>query len=168
MTFLWAVIALVGALAAQAALGRWVPQAQRWVDVLLWPVAWYAVARSQRSALIVGCAAGLLQDAWFQTGVFGIHGFSKTLSAWAVGGLGARFELNHVGGRLLGGALLFLSDRLVEIGLLLLLDLSVATPVPLDLAVGAVTTGVLVAAVFWLVERVAGRDSVRRPARRRG
>jgi rod shape-determining protein MreD len=167
VTFVWAVLSLAASLALQAALGRLVPQAQRFVDVLLWPVAWYAVARSQRSAMLVGCAAGLLQDAWFQTGVFGIHGFSKTLAGWAVGGLGARFELNHFWGRLLGGGTLFLADRLIEIGLLLLLDLAVAEPVPLDFGVGAGANGLLVAAAFAIVQRVRGRDAVRRPARRR-
>ena len=167
MTFVWGVLFLAASLALQAALGRWVPQTLRFLDLLLWPVAWYAVARSQRSAMLVGCAAGLLQDAWFQTGVFGIHGFSKTLAGWAVGGLGARFELNHFWGRLLGGGVLFLADRLVEMGLLVLLDLAVTKPIPLDLAVGAGLNGLLVAAAFAIVQRARGQDAVRRPARRR-
>jgi len=63
--------------------------------------------------------AGLLEDAWFHAGIYGLHGFSKTLAGWALGGLGARFDLNHVWGRSLVGAALFLMDRLVEAGLLL-------------------------------------------------
>ncbi len=168
MRLLAAILALALSLMAQAALGQWIPQAPRYVDVLLCPVAWYAIARSQRSAMLAGCAAGLLQDAWFQAGIFGVHGFSRTLLGWALGGLGARFDLNHVGGRLVSGALLWLADRGLETGLLLLLDQAVAPPAPLDLAVGAAVNGLLVTSVFAIVHRVRGREAARRPMRRIG
>lgn len=71
-------------------------------------------------------------------------------------------------GRLLGGGLLFLADRLVESGLLLLLDLAVTRPAPLELAIGMAVNGLLVAGVFAIVQRVRGRDAVRSPTRRRG
>jgi rod shape-determining protein MreD len=168
VSFLIAVVALLVGLAVQATLGRWFPEAQRYVDVLTWPVAWYAVARSQRSAMFVGCAAGLIEDAWFHTGVYGLHGFSKTLAGWALGGLGARFDLNHAWGRMLVGAALFLLDRLVEAGLLLLLNLSIVPLAPLPLVLGAGINGLLVAVIFSIVPKVRGEDSARRPARRRG
>ena len=168
MTFLFAILALLAGLVVQATLGRWFPEAQRFVDVLTWPVAWYAVARSQRSAMFVGCAAGLIEDAWLHAGVFGLLGFSKTLAGWALGGLGARFDLNHAWGRMFVGAALFLMDRLVEAGLLLLLNLSIVAPDPLDLALGAGINGLLVAVVFSIVQKVRGQEAVRRPVRRRG
>lgn len=168
MTFLIAILALLAALIVQATLGRWFPAAQAYGDVLTLPIAWYAVARSQRSAMFVGCAAGLLEDAWFHTGTFGLHGFSKTLAGWALGGLGARFDLNHAWGRMVMGAALFLVDRLVEAGLLLLLNLSIAPLAPLSLALGAGGNGLLVAVVFAIVQKVRGQEAVRRPGRRRG
>ncbi len=168
MTFLVSILALLVALVVQATLGRWFPEALRFVDVLTWPIAWYAVARSQRSAMFVGCAAGLIEDAWFHAGIYGLHGFSKTLAGWALGGLGARFDLNHAWGRMVVGAALFLMDRLVEAGLLLLLNLSIVPLAPLDLVLGAGINGLLVAVVFAIVQKVRGQDAVRRPARRRG
>jgi rod shape-determining protein MreD len=167
VTFVGGLVALLLALVAQATLGRWFPHAQRYVDVLTWPVAWYAVARGQRSAMLVGCGAGLLEDAWFHAGIYGLHGFSKTLAGWALGGLGARFDLNHVWGRSLVGAALFLMDRLLEAGLLLLLNLSIVPLAPAELALGAGINGLLVAVVFSIVQKVRGRDAVRRPGRRR-
>lgn len=168
MTALMALAALAASLTVHAVLGRWIPAAQSYVDPLVWPVAWYAVARSQRSAMLMGCAAGLLQDAWFQAGVFGVHGFSRTLSGWALGGLGARFDLNHFWGQILGGGVLFLADRLIEAGLLLLLDLSLAPLDPVNLLVGAGTNGLLVAAVSAIVSSVRGGEARRGAARRRG
>jgi rod shape-determining protein MreD len=168
VTALLAVLSLFGCLLLQASLGRWLPEAQRYVDALSLPVAWYAIARSQRSAMFMGCAAGLVEDAWFQAGVYGVHGFAKTLSGWALGGIGSRFDLNHFWGRMLGGALLFVVDRLLEAALLLLLNLSIVPLAWTELALGAVVNGLLVAVVFSIVQKVRGRDAVRRPGRRRG
>jgi len=161
VTLLWAVLAIGGSLLFQAGVGQWIPGAQRSVDALLWPVAYYALARSQRSAMFAGCAAGLVQDAWFEAGAFGIHGFSKTLLGWALGGLGGRFDLNHFPGQLVGGALLFVGDRFVEMGLMLLLDLDVGPLRPTALTVAAVINGLLVTAVFAVLQRIFGRQSQR-------
>lgn len=167
MTILTATLALLASLILQAAMGQWVPQAQRYVDAMLWPVVWYSICQSQRSAMFVGCAAGLLQDAWFQAGVFGVHGISKTLLGWILGGFGARFDLNHLGGRLAGGGLFFVADRFVEMGLLLLLGLSVVKPTVSELAIGAAVNAVLVTGVFGLIDRVRGQARRAAPARRR-
>jgi len=69
---------LAGALAVQAMLGRFWPEATRYVDVMLLPVVWYGIAGSQRSGMLVGCAAGLMQDVWFQLGVLGLNGAGKS------------------------------------------------------------------------------------------
>ena len=71
----WAsVLSLIVALALQAGLGRVWPGAHRYVDLFLVPVVWAGVAGTQRSAMFVGCAGGLFQDAWFQVGTFGHSG----------------------------------------------------------------------------------------------
>ena len=78
MIALRAALAVAVALGVQIVLGLWAPSLTRWLDVLMLPVAWYALAVSQRSGLFVGCAAGLLQDAWLQAELFGGSGFSKS------------------------------------------------------------------------------------------
>jgi len=153
-------------LALEALLGRMVPGGRGYVDLMLLPVIWYALNRSQRSALLVGCAGGLLQDAWFQTGVFGMGGFRKTLLGWALGGLAARLDLNHPPGRFLVGATLSMTDQLLEVGLYRLLDLRTAPFGPWQLLLRAMAVGLLAAVVFPIVDRGTGRDSMGRPVGR--
>lgn len=159
-------LALLLSLAFQAALGRWVPGLHRYLDVLLLPVLWYALSLSQRSAMLVGFAAGTLQDAWFQTGVFGISGFSKTLLGWALGGLGARFEMNRVWGWFSAGILTTLADRLLQAGLLRLLDQQPGRLQAAELGLRSAATGLLATLVFAMLNRARRRDAVRRPRRR--
>jgi rod shape-determining protein MreD len=157
VTTLAALVALVAALALQTGLGGIWPDVHRYVDLPLVVVVWYAIARSQRSAMLLGCAAGLLQDAWFRIAVFGMNGFKKTLLGWALGGIASRFDLNQPGGRLVAGTLVGLGDRLLEWPLRRLLDQHVVLPGLLDLAGPALTTGLLVLFAGNIVERAGGR-----------
>ncbi len=169
MNLLRALFALALALAGQAAVGQWSPSLLRYVDLLMMPVAWYALARSQRSAMLIGCAAGALEDAWFQAGIFGLRGFNKTLLGWLLGGLGARVDLNVAWGRGVAGAALPVVDRLCELGLLRLLDLSPGRLDPVELLGRAVAGGLLTLGVFAIVDRAgpaksrAGRRGRRLP-----
>ena len=124
MKLLTVIAVLAVGLALQTGLGRVWPDASRYVDVMMVPVVWYGIAGSQRSGMLVGCAAGLLQDAWFQAGAFGINGFKKTLIGWVLGGLGSRFDLNSTPSRFVFGAVATLSDSLLDLGLRQLLDQS--------------------------------------------
>jgi rod shape-determining protein MreD len=162
VTPLRAVLALALGLAVEIALGRWAPAARAYVDVMMVPVAWYGIARSQRSAMLAGCAAGLLQDAWFEAGVFGMNGFVKTLLGWALGGLGGRFDLNQAAGRLAAGAVLSVTGRVLEAGVLRLLDRAPGPLDPVNLLARGVTGGLLVALVFVILNRVRGRSAVQR------
>ena len=152
-----AVAVLALCLAARAVAGRVIPEAGGYVDIMLVPVVWYAIAVSQRSGMLVGCAAGLLEDAWFQTGAFGASGFKKTIVGWALGGLGSRFDLNQKPGRFLFGATGSLADSLIDVGLRQLLDQSAATPRPLQIGIKALGTGVLVMLAFGLTRWIGIR-----------
>jgi rod shape-determining protein MreD len=152
---------LAAALAVQTVLGRFWPEAPLFVDVMLIPVVWYGIAGSQRSGMLVGCAAGLLQDAWFQLGVLGLNGFKKTLLGWVLGGLGTRFDLNRQVGRLVAGALASLADSLLDVGLRRLLDLEQVFPGPWEIALKALVSGLLVAGSFGVMERLQRRRALR-------
>ena len=117
--------------------------------------------------LLVGCVGGLLQDAWFQGGLFGVNGFCKTLLGWILGGLGARFDLNVLWGRAVAGATLPVAGPLLELGVRRLFNQVVLAPSPWELLVRAVVGGLLVPASFVIVEKVLGRDREPRTARRR-
>lgn len=164
MKLLRAVLALAGALALQVALGRMWPESHRWVDLLLVPVVWYGAAGSQRSGMLVGCAGGLLQDAWFDSGSFGLNGFKKTLIGWVIGAFGSRFDLNRKGVRFLTGALAVLADILLDLGLRSMLDLREGATSGWGLAARAAVGGVIIAGAFGITDRVRQRRQQRRLA----
>jgi len=153
VTSLPAFLTLLLALGLQVALGRIWPEAHRYVDLLLVPVALCGTSGTQRSAMFVGCASGLLYDTWLQVGTFGISGFKRTLLGWVLGSLASRLDLGHGGGRFLAGALLALCDKLLDPGLLRLLDQPPRVHEIGALLLQALTTGLLTAAVGSMVDR---------------
>ncbi len=166
MRWLAALGALAACLALQVVLGRLLPEFQHLADFLALPMAWYGLRGAQRSAMFAGAAGGLLRDVWFEPGLVGASGFSKTLLGWALGGLGARFDLNASWARSVAGGALPVLEILVESGLRRLFDQAVASWTAGDLALRAVVGGLLVPVVFAILDRVrAGRSGA--PARRR-
>jgi rod shape-determining protein MreD len=158
----WAALAIGLALILDLGLGRFAPGATRFVDPLLLPLAAYALRRSQRSAMVVGCVSGLLQDYWTEPRLFGLNGLIKTILGWALGAFGARFDLNRVGGRFAAGASVHLVGIVLDAGIRHLFG-EVLAPVPAwVLVVRTVLGGLLTAAVLAIVGRAA---SVRGPAK---
>jgi len=153
MNLLRALAAVVLALAGQATLGRIWPEGHRFVDVMLATVVWYGIAHSQRGAMLVGCAGGLLQDAWFHLGAFGTEGFKKTLIGWALGVLAVRLDLNHSAGRFVTGGLFAAADVLADQIVPRILDQPTHWPGITALMVRAAATGLLVAAIGGIVDR---------------
>lgn len=156
MITLRAVLALAACLAVEIVMGLWAPGLRRYVDVMMLPPIGFALAVSQRSAMAVGCASGLLQDAWLQAELFGSSGFVKTLLGWALGELSARFELNGTAGRAAAGALFPVADRFAELGVRKLFDQGTVLPGAGELAVRAVAGSLLTLAVFAILDRVKG------------
>lgn len=146
MSALRALLVLGVALVLQAGLGRLFPGSHRYVDVLLVPVALYGVSSSQRGAMFMGCAAGLLSDTWFHAGPFGLNGFKRTLLAWMIGAVSGRLDLNQPGGRLAVGGAVALGDDLLDFGLRTLFDADPRLPGLVGLLVKALSTALLVAA----------------------
>lgn len=148
-------IAVAAAVFLQAALGRLSGTFTRYVDLTLLPVVWYGIRGTQRSAMLVGCSVGLLHDAWFRIGVFGITGFKRTLLGWLVGGIGGRFDLNHGPGRFAVGVLLAIGEGILDLFLRSMLDLEQGSGW-LELLGRAACTGLLAVIVFALIDRVRG------------
>lgn len=161
MSWVRGALALLACLAVQVILGRVAPGAHRYVDTLLLPLAWYGLRGEQRSAMFAGCAGGLVRDVWFEPVLFGISGFAKTLLGWALGGLGARFDLNATWARAAVGFLLPGLEQLVTSGLRGLFDQEMAPFSWLELLVRSVISGLLVSFVFAILIRVRhGRGGV--------
>jgi rod shape-determining protein MreD len=157
-------IALVTALLLQSALGLLWPSGHRYADLMMVPVVWFGIAGSQRTSMFAGCAAGLLQDSWFQLTVFGLNGFKKTAIGWCLGGLGSRFDLNRQGLRMACGAIASIADSLMDIGLRRLLDQKQPAPSLMEIFIKAVVVGLAVAALFSII----GFFRTRRARRYRG
>lgn len=159
--------ALALSLMGQQGLIRLVPAAHPYVDLMMLPVLRYSIARSQRSGLLVGCVAGLVEDAWFHAGVFGLSGFKKTLLGWVLGAFAARVELDQAQGWFVGGFVASLVDSLLDLGLRAVLDLPLAGVRPWLWMARALVLGTLAVAVFAAVNRAADAGRApRAPARR--
>jgi hypothetical protein len=148
-------------LALQVGLSRLWPDGARFVQFMIVPVIWYGVAGSQRGAMLVGCMAGLLHDAWFELPL-GVCGFKWTLIGWALGAVAVRIDLAHPPGLALVGALAGLADGLLDPGLRGLVDLAPQVRPLQDLALAALATGLLAAAAGSIVDRAGFGDPGRR------
>ena len=162
MNLLGPALFLAVCLGLQAVVGRLAPSAAQYVDFLIVPVAWYAIHRSQRSAMIVGCIAGLLQDAWFHAALFGLSGFCKTFLGWLLGSLATRFDLHNGVSWFAVGSLLSVAHNLLELGLRRLLEQVTVGRGPGEWILEAVSWGLLTALGFVIVERVTGGSGSRR------
>ncbi len=151
MIVLWALLGIGLALAGELGLGRFAPGATPYVSVMMLPLATYALRTSQRSSMVVGCASGLLEDYWIEPRLFGLNGLVKTILGWALGGIGARFDLNNVWGRLASGASVHLVDVGLQTALRRLFGEAVAPVGVASLGTRAVAGGLLTAGVLAIV-----------------
>lgn len=164
MKLLGVLLFLAVCLGVQAGLGAVWPEAHRYLDLMALPVIRSAVHGSQRSGMLTGCASGLIQDAWFQIGTFGLNGFKKTLLGWLLGGLSSRFDLNHAPGRLALGASFSLLDSGLDLGLRYMLDQPPGGGGLGIVLVRALVLGFTVATVFGWIDRYRRYREMRRLA----
>jgi cell shape-determining protein MreD len=164
---LWAVMGIGLSLAFELVLGRFAPGATRYVTLMTLPLVAYALRTSQRSAMAVGCASGLLEDYWIEPRLFGLNGLVKTLLGWALGGVGAQFDLNNFWGRFASGASVSLVDEGLQTALRRLFGEIVAPVGVASLGIRAVAGGLLTAAVLAIVSRFgASRRTTRQKHRK--
>ena len=145
-------LAVAAAVFLQTALGKLSGGFDRYVDLTLLPVVWYGIHGTQRSSMLVGCSVGLIHDAWFRIAVFGISGFKRTVLGWALGGLGARFDLNRFAGKFTVGFLLAFAEGILDAGLRRLMDLEQGAGWS-EMLIRAACTGAAVVVVFGLIDR---------------
>ena len=167
MIVLWAAGGIALALIGELALGKFFPGSTRFVDLLLLPLAAYALRTSQRSSMLVGCASGLIQDFWTEPRLFGLNGLVKTILGWALGAFGARFDLNNFAGRFASGASVHLVGVMLETAFRRLFGEPLAPIAPWALLVRAACGGLLTAGVLAIVGRVGSPRGAPRGPRRR-
>jgi hypothetical protein len=164
---LWAILGIGLSLAGELGLGVFKPDATQYVSLMTLPLAAYALRTSQRSSMVVGCASGLLEDYWFEPRLFGLNGVTKTIMGWALGGLGARFDLNNPWGRFASGASVHLVDVGLQTGLRRLFGEAVAPVGIASLGIRALAGGLLTAGVLAIVGKFGtSRRATRQKARK--
>ena len=156
MTALGAILFVAVCLGLQVLVTTLLPGIAEFVDFLIVPVAWFGIRRSQRAAMLTGCLSGLAMDAWFRSAVFGISGFEKTFLGWFLGGLSSRFDLNSTASRFATGFVFALSQNLLSIGLLRLMDQKTLSPSLVHWLIQGLVAGLLVVVGFAIVNRIAG------------
>ena len=154
MIVLWALLGIGLSLMVELGLGRFAPGVTHYVAVMTLPLVAYALRTSQRSSMVVGCASGLLEDYWIEPRLFGLNGLVKTILGWALGGIGARFDLNNFWGRCASGASLHLVDEGLQTALRRLFGEAVAPVGAASLGIRAVAGGLLTAAVLAIVSKL--------------
>ena len=153
MIVLWAALGIGLSLAFELVLGRFAPGATRYVALMTLPLVAYALRTSQRSSMVVGCASGLLEDYWIEPRLFGLNGLVKTILGWALGGIGARFDLNNFWGRFASGASVHLVDEGLQTALRRLFGEAVAPVGVASWGIRAVAGGLLTAAILAIVSK---------------
>jgi rod shape-determining protein MreD len=164
---LWALLGIGLSLAFELVLGRFAPGATHYVALMTLPLAAYALRTSQRSSMVVGCVSGLLEDYWIEPRLFGLNGLVKTILGWALGGIGARFDLNNVWGRCASGASVHLVDEGLQTALRRLFGEAAAPVSGASLGIRAVAGGLLTAGVLAIVGKFGtSRRATRQKARK--
>ena len=161
-----AILVVVGTLALQTTLARFLPSGMAAVDLVLVGVVYIALTSGPVTGLLAGTLAGLAQDA-LSSGTIGIGGLAKTLVGYAAGRVGTQLIVAAALPRFVvffGGTVL---HQIVFIGLYRLLDLrQFASPVVTVMEQSA-SNAVLGVAVFQVVELLPGALERRRMAKTR-
>lgn len=151
---LWKVLAgLALAALVQMLLGQHAPSIAARCDLFAIYTVYVALTRPPRTAVVLGSAAGLLQDAL--TGVvLGLNGFKKTLLAYLVGTLGSLFMFNQPVPRfgMLFAAAFF--DPVASLLLSLAMGQQQVFPGIGDLVLRGLTNGVVGLLAFWVAARL--------------
>lgn len=168
MIVVWAIFGVGLALAFELGLGRFAPAATHYVSIMTLPLVTYALRTSQRSSMVVGCASGLLRDFWLEPTLFGLNGLVNTVLGWALGGIGARFDLNNFWGRFAAGASVHVLDEGLQTVLRKMFGEAVAPVSAPSLALRALAGGLLTAGVLFIVGKFGTSRRAPRPKARRG
>lgn len=160
-------VAVVVALALQTTLASLVIRGTAALDLVLIVVVYLSLISGPVSGVLLGSAAGLVQDA-LSSGVIGIGGLAKTLVGFLAGFLGTQFIVTAPLSRFIVFVASTLLHAGVFIGLYTLLDLrqfDAPWPAVMSQAIGNGFLGVVGAQLVELLPGLRDRRKTRRPAR---
>ena len=156
---------LMAAVFVQVLASHQVPVVQRAVDLVLLVVVYYGSSGARVGSMLAGAAGGILEDLWSNS-LMGLHGFTKTLIGYLLGGLGSRFDLTSPSARLLAVFLATVVEKLMEPLVMLGIGLPAAPP-NLGEMIWRTIGNVLVGGIFFFSLAGKGKIEKPRPLRRR-
>ena len=160
------ILAVVGALAVQTTLGRFIFRGAIAVDLVLVAVVYVALTSGPGTGLLAGTFAGLVQDA-LSSRLIGIGGLAKTIVGFLAGVIGTQFIVSQPLPRFVvffGASVL---HAIVFMGLYVLLVLRKFDAPYTAVAWQAAANAVVGVLAFQVVELLPGAVERRRAAKNR-
>lgn len=156
---------LIAAVFVQILASHQVPWIQRSVDLVLLVVVYYGSSGARVGSMVAGAAGGILEDLW-SNNLMGLHGLTKTLIGYLLGGLGSRFDLTSPPARLLAVFLATIVEKLVEPVVMMGLGLRAPAPNLVEM-IWRTAGNLLVGGLFFFSLAGKGKIQKPRPAKRR-
>jgi rod shape-determining protein MreD len=146
-------VGLLAAAGGQFLLVRYLPALGRSVDLFTVLVIFYAVTRRRLGVMVMGTAAGLVEDLLTAT-FLGMNAFKKTLVGYLMGTLGSFFMLSQPIPRF--GVLLVatLLEAVTEAALVLVLGQHLVLPSTSDLLRLGLGNGIAGIFGYWLIAKL--------------
>jgi len=149
----WTGLAIGAAVLVETALAYLVPSPGRYLDPFLLVVVYCALVVGETYGMLVGAAAGWVQDALFGGRVLGISGLSKLLVAFGVGLAAGRFLISGAPARALVVLLATVADALLVQWLASVFSVPAAGLAPLALLSRATLNALVGGLLFAMVDR---------------
>jgi rod shape-determining protein MreD len=160
------ILAVVGALAFQTTLARYMVKGTVAIDLVLVAVVYVALTSGPTTGLLSGTFAGLVQDA-LSSPVIGIGGLAKTIVGFLAGVIGTQFIVSQPLPRFVVFFAASALHAVIFMGLYTLLDLR-HFGTPYAAVAGQSTANALIGVIaFQVVELLPGAVERRRAAKTR-
>ncbi len=160
-----ALVAIALALALQTTLARFVVAGSAAVDLVLVAVVYVALTTGPISGMLVGSAAGLIQDA-LSSGVIGVGGLAKSVVGFLVGAIGQQFIVTAALPRLVMFMAATAAHLAVFMGLYVALGLRTFPAPGTSILRQALANAVAGMIAFAIIEALPGMVERRRMGRR--
>lgn len=158
MKIFWIGLALLVALALQSVVSTLLPVHARMLDPFLLVLVYIALGSGETAGMLVGAAAGWIQDVHFGGEVLGLSALGKLLVGFAVGIASTRFHLADPAARVLVLFAASLADSVLFMQLASVFELQTLGLSPLATVSRAALNAGIGLGVYELVERWGGRE----------
>jgi rod shape-determining protein MreD len=149
----WTTVAILGAVLVETALGYLVSAPGRYLDPFLLVVVYCALRGGEGQGLVVGAAAGWVQDLLFGGPILGLSALAKLLVGFVVGAAASRFLIGGASARALVLLLATAAEALLVQWLASVFGIEATPMSPLTLATRATLTAVVGGALFAMLDR---------------